>query len=101
VLGPDLDDPDLGGLGVDAPAVDDPSPDGSADQGLEADLSPELRREFLLQAGGLNLGLLATALGALVLGFREATALGGGLVLAGAVVLSLTAWRYVRHAPSG
>ena len=99
MLGPDLDDPDLGGLGVDAPEVDDPTPDGSAEQGVEADLSSELRREFLLQAGGLNLGLLATTLGALVLGFREATAVGVGLVLVGAGVLSLTAWRYVRHAP--
>mgnify|MGYP006273652241 FL=1 len=109
MLGPDLDGSAVDGrgadgpagdaLGLDGPPVDEPGPDTSADQLLDAEVPKRLRREFLLQAGGLNLGLLSTASGALVLGFTGALRMGIGLVLLGAVLLAITAWRYVHHAP--
>ncbi len=114
MLGPDLggtdadergperpvgEDLGLDGLGLDEPGIEDPGPDPSAEQYFDDEVPKRLRREFLLQAGGLNLGLLSTASGALVLGFTGALQVGIGLVLLGLVLLAITVWRYVHHAP--
>lgn len=57
---------------------------------------PELRRQFWLLVGALNVALLATALGVLVLVFWSRPTLGVGLVAVG-VGASVFAWlRYRR-----
>lgn len=63
------------------------------------DVPPHLRREYLIEAGLLNLGVLVTAVGLLVLGFTDKFAQGAGFLIFGAVLLLATAWRYRRHAP--
>jgi len=113
VLGPDHggSDPDgagrdrpggdplgLDGLGLDEPDVE--TPDTSAERLFDKEVPKRLRREFVLQAAGLNLGVLSTTTGTLVLGFTEGFRAGVGLILVGIVLLAITAWRYVHHAPS-
>ncbi|MFB6088005.1 MAG: hypothetical protein ABEJ85_05740 [Haloarculaceae archaeon] len=63
----------------------------------DADVPPKLRREFLLQAGLLNLGVLAGGGGFVVLGFTDRLGAGLGLLGLGAVGLLLTWVRYRRE----
>lgn len=59
------------------------------------DLPVEVKREFLVQVLLLNLGLLAIAVGAMLLYFRWWLDLGGGLIVIGLVAILLTYRRYV------
>jgi hypothetical protein len=59
------------------------------------DLPIEVKREFLVQVLLLNLGLLAIAVGAMLLYFRWWLDLGGGLIVIGLVAILLTYRRYV------
>lgn len=76
-----------------------PDVDPTPEQLLDNEVPRHLRREFLLQAASLNLALLSTVVGILTLGFTGADRAGLALVISGVVLLGLTAWRYVHHAP--
>ncbi|MFP4530643.1 MAG: hypothetical protein ACLFNC_05050 [Halodesulfurarchaeum sp.] len=66
-----------------------------------AKLEPGLRREFLLQAGLLNGGVLAVGAGLVLLAFTEKLTGGVLLIALGVILLLLSAWRYRRQAPGG
>lgn len=74
--------------------------DVDAEDFAPAELPEETRREFLLQAGLLNLGVLATGAGLIVVAFTDQ--LFGGVLLAGlgTSLLGLTVWRYHQQSPS-
>ena len=59
------------------------------------DLPVEVKREFLVQVLLLNFGLLAIAVGSMLLYFRWWLDLGGGLIVIGLVAILLTYRRYV------
>ncbi|MFB6085225.1 MAG: hypothetical protein ABEJ84_00235 [Halodesulfurarchaeum sp.] len=65
-----------------------------------ANLDAELRREFLVQAGLLNAGVLGAGFGLLLLTFSEKLSGGVVLLVTGAVLLLLAGWRYRRHCAS-
>lgn len=73
----------------DPTGVPPPAPEGSAGPA-------ELRWQFWLLVAVLNVALLATALGVLVLVFRSRPALGAGLLAVG-VGASVFAWRRYRR----
>lgn len=61
-----------------------------------SDPPPELRRQFWLLVGALNVALLATALGILVLVFWARLSLGTGLLAVGVGAGVFAALRYRR-----
>ncbi|MDR5657241.1 hypothetical protein RH831_08615 [Halodesulfurarchaeum sp. HSR-GB] len=74
-----------------------PEVEPDPEQLVEADVPPRLRREFLLQAGLLNVGVLAAGGGIVALGFTPRQRLGMVLLLAGTLAIGLTWWRYRRE----
>lgn len=76
-----------------SPGSDSPIADTS-------DLRTEVKREFLIQVVLLNLGLLALALGLLVLYFYEWIDMGSGLVIIGLVAILATYRRYRQRPPN-
>lgn len=65
-----------------------------------AELPQETRREFLLQAGLLNLGVLATGAGLIVVIFTAQLVEGVLLTGSGTILLGLTVWRYHQESPA-
>lgn len=63
------------------------------------EIPDHLRREFLIQVGLLNLGILVTAVGLLFLTFTDSVGRGALLLVFGVALLLTTGWRYRRHAP--
>ena len=66
-----------------------------------AELSDELFRAFWGLVVMFNVGVFATALGALLLAFRGDVALGGGLLVVGLVALAYGVHRYRRYRATG
>ena len=71
--------------------------DVDAEDFAPAALPEETRREFLLQAGLLNLGVLATGAGMIVVVFTDQLSEGVLLTGFGVLLLGLTVWRYHRE----
>lgn len=69
-------------------------------QGDPTELDTAIRREFLVQAFLLNLGILALSVGVMVIYFLDRFDAGIGLLLIGLVCLLATARRYRSNAPS-
>ena len=79
----------------------EPSEDDEADRNLReglADISPETLRRFVLVAVLVQVGLFAASLGVMLAWFRGQRAVGGALVVGGAValVVSLAVYRRQR-----
>ncbi|WP_070364881.1 DUF7322 domain-containing protein [Halodesulfurarchaeum formicicum] len=74
-----------------------PEVEPDSEQLVEADVPPRLRREFLLQAGLLNVGVLAASGGAITLAFTARHRLGVVLLSAGLLAIGFTWWRYRRE----
>ena len=79
--------------------MNDPGP-SQRDDLISADLDEAVRREFLLQAGLLNLGVLTGGAGLVMLAFTGHQAGGLALAVGGIVLVGTAVWRYRREAPS-
>lgn len=77
-----------------------PQRDVDTEDFAPAELPQETRREFLLQAGLLNLGVLATGAGLIVVIFTAQLVEGVLLTGSGAILLGLLVWRYHQESPA-
>lgn len=71
-------------------------PDSTIDVPDDADAPAELQRAFWTLVGVFNAGLLALALGVMLVGFRGWYVRGGALAGFGALALAYGYWRYRR-----
>lgn len=58
------------------------------------EIPPDLQRTFWTIVGGLNVALLASSLGAMLIGFRGQWVVGGSLLGVGVAALIWSAYRY-------
>lgn len=69
----------------------------AVDIDAETEVPPDLRRAFWSLVATINVGLFATSLGLMLIGFRGEWRNGGIAVLLGAGVLALAGYRYRRY----
>lgn len=92
----EIDDSALATEGADPETAGVPESPGSG----RSHPRKEVAREFVIQVMLLNLGLLAVALGLMLLYFRWWVDLGSGLIVLGLLALLETYRRYRQKAPS-